>query len=100
MYRLNKLNLLDKCIDGSIDNMNELLDMAFEPFDTMYRICRDEIGDNNIVGVVYRGLRDNQATFDVSCSDVVEYKLNDFGEHINVSRTDDCISLNISLREE
>ena len=103
---LNKLNLLDKCIDGNVDNLHELLDVAFDHFDAFYRICKDQVGAGNIADVEYKGIDDRRAKFHIICIDektdtnllITEGKV--VSDAVSVERTDDGISINISLREE
>lgn len=101
---LNKLNLLDKCIDGNVDNLHELLDIAFDHFNTFYDICKHQVGARNISGVAYKGMVDSRATFDIIyVNDSFESNLpvdEEVMNHIIVERTPHGISLNISLREE
>lgn len=104
---LDKLNLLDRCIDGKVDNLNELLDVAFDHFNVFYRICKEQVGAGNISTVSYNGMDNCMAKFDIVCID----KTNDSsllftdGKIISdattvVERTPSGISLNISIREE
>ena len=105
--QLDKLNLLDRCIDGKIDNLNELLDVAFDHFNVFYKICKEEVGARNISNVTYKGISDMIAKFDIICIDRdcdTSLLISD-GMIINdakttVERTPGGISLNISLREE
>lgn len=104
--KMDKLNLLDKCIDGKADNLNELLDTAFEHFDIFYKICKEQVGENNISNVLYKGMTESRARFDIICIDkstdssllVTDGKV--MSDCITVERTSSGISLNISLREE
>ena len=105
-FKMDKLNVLDRCINGQIDNMRELLDVAFSHFDVFYNICRDQVGANNIADVEYGGINNRQARFDIICIDketdssllITDGKI--MSSTTVVERTPKGISLNISLREE
>ena len=103
---LDKLNLLDKCIDGKADNLNELLDVAFDHFDTFYKICKEHVGENNIANVAYKGMEDTRAKFDIICIDKTtdtSLLITDgviMNSSIAVEKTPSGVSINISLREE
>ena len=106
MAKFDKLKLLDKCIDGRVDNLNELLDVAFDHFDTLYRFCKDQVGTCNIANVEYKGMNERHAKFDIICIDKTTESgmlITDgmiMSDVVSVERTPDGISINISLREE
>lgn len=105
MRKLTKLRLLDQCIDGSSDNLNQLLADAFEHFDIFYRICRDVIGSGNIDTVKYTGISDENASFDVICvtkkNSTGLIITNDSVQEgsIQTEKTDRGYTVNITLKE-
>ena len=104
--KMDKLNLLDECIDGKAEKLNELLDVAFAHFDAFYRICKDQVGVNNIATVAYNGITESCAKFDIICVDkstdtsllITEGKI--VSGTVAVDKTPTGISLNISVKED
>lgn len=103
---MDKLNLLDQCIDGKADKLNELLDVAFDHFDAFYKICKEQVGAGNIANVSYNGINDKIANFDIIAIDkksdtsLLITDGNVMQTSISVERTPSGISLNISVKEE
>jgi hypothetical protein len=104
--KMDKLNLLDECIDGKVEKLHELLDVAFDHFDTFYKICKDQVGVNNIVTVSYNGMNDSCAKFDIICVDKstdTSLLITDgmiVSGKIFVEKTPTGVSLNISVKED
>jgi hypothetical protein len=109
LRNFSKTSVLDQCINGNLDNFNELLDTAFDHFNVFYLFCKEAVGSKNIDSVKYDGINDGSATFNIVCG--AKYTSPDLSglsisnrhkvaDHlVQLERTKEGVSFNILIKE-
>ena len=62
MDKITKLSVLDACIGGSIDKMNQLLNTSSDHFDIFYNLCKT-INPRSISDITFSEIEDHKASF-------------------------------------
>lgn len=62
MDAITKLSVLDACIGGNIDKMNQLLDTSSSHFDIFYNLCKST-NPRDISDITFSELEEHKASF-------------------------------------
>ena len=62
MDKITKLSVLDTCIGGSIDKMNQLINTSSDHFDIFYNLCKT-INPRSISDITFSEIEDHKASF-------------------------------------
>ena len=66
MTRMDKLELLDTCTDGSVEKFHQLLQGSYDHLNILFDLCKDSIAPEHIKTVVF-STDDTESTFNVVC---------------------------------
>lgn len=101
MGKILKTNMLDDCVDGSIDKLSELVGDNYDQFNTFVSICNKLAIGDTIYSLVNFSKTETtvsfQLTWDID-NNLLEEVKKDLDNSTSIELTDSGIIINISVK--
>ena len=102
MERIDKLIVLDACVNGDITKLRQLLDQAYSGFNTFFSICKERLNPKDAEDYIFYGHDDKTARFGVvqkNTLDDVAHIIEDTSipKDIEITQADGVIMVNIHI---
>lgn len=106
MQSINKITVFDKCVDGDINKLSNLLDEGYLNFNEMYKVCKELFSEqsDSIDKITFSQLNFMDSVFEVTCSSEIDVSsvkdIVDKETRIKVNRTENGYVFNIHSNKE
>lgn len=102
MEKIDKLIVLDACVNGDITKLKQLLDQAYSGFNTFFNICKNQLNPKDAEDYIFYGHDNETARFGIvqknNIDDVADIlKDTSISKDIEIRQTDGVIVVDIHI---